>query len=926
MASQSIHLRNVLGNVAPSGLSDIERRLAFFQMSIELERKKEPDINNYHEYPINYKSEKLMVIDFPCNYQFNQLFNDNKDSQKTKWPKDLYIGLVVILDSKAYRLLNMTIAFEDFKDIDTEEELLPVPINNFEVNLREAAKLEMQPEQIDSLNNRLSAVNSFREILSLLKEIISPNIKLQNSIYLALSSKSIELSQIYSELNNVRLKNAIQSRNSLLYAFLTNAAIDNLIEDVNPDEIIRITDLDNFQLQAVVKALSSRISVITGPPGTGKTQVIENILANALLRGKKVLVASKNNKAVDNVKERFDIIDETGYFIRFGAKRFIEETTKPEMNRVASQISSIRNSDAEDQYNQYIRYYTYCVQQISKINQEFQRKLLLARELPTIASQIDAKKQRKQQLLNEHNQKLAFVEQSFNDIQNGKVVPANTINALSSKIKKQKNEISSKLSGFFGFWNKLTSNKKYASILLNIFEDFPCQLKEIIQERDIKSEVSEFRELADFTSYCDTILNVLNQVLAYHSSISKENSSYQRNDKSISNEILVLTNDFNKKKSIHDDIESRQSVLVSESNKLKKWIKENGKQIMRICIRHYLTQDGAQTAISNYKPYLSSNVWKSSEYKDYEHHCNRFLETIRMCSVTSLSAKNALPLTSELFDIVVIDEASQCDVASAIPLIMRAKQLVVIGDPQQLKHISAVKADEENAIRQHLGLAASPYLQYADCSLWDYCCNFISNTTNGMKEPLMLQCHYRCHPNIIAYANDMFYGSGSVGKLEICTRINKLKGDPQGIVIVNVVGRQTSDVVNINEQEARKAVDIACQVARQYPDVSIGIVTPFKHQAERINQLIPDQFVHRIDANTVHKYQGDEKDIMIYSLVVTDNSPDRKINWIDNSIPNLVNVAVTRAKSTLYVVCNENYIYSHSPANKPLGHLVRTKA
>ena len=923
MAAQSIHLRNVLGNVAPSSLTDIERRLAFFQMSIELERKKEPDINSYHQYPINYKSEKLMVIDFPCNSQFNQIFNDNKDSRKTKWPKDLYIGLVVILDSKAYRLLNMTIAFEDFKEIDTEEELLPVPINNFEVNLREAAKLEMQPEQIDTLNNRLSAVKSFGEILPLLREVISEDVKLQNSIYLALSSKSIELSQIYSELNNVRLKNAIQSQGSLLYAFLTNAAINNLIENINPDEIIRITDLDNFQLQAVVKALSSRISVITGPPGTGKTQVIENILANALLKGKKVLVASKNNKAVDNVKERFDIIDETGYFIRFGAKRFIEETTKPEMNRVASQISSIRKSDAEDQYNQYARYYAYCVQQIAKIHQELQRKLQLARELPTITSQIDAKSN---ELLSEHNQRLASVEQTYVDIQNAKAIPENTLNALSTKIRKQKNEISSKLCGFFGFWNKLTSKKKYASILLNIFEDFPYQLKAIIQARGIKSEVSQFKELTDFTSYCDTILNVLNRVLAYHSALSRENSSYQRNDKSVSNEILVLTNDFNKKKSIHDDIESRGVNLVFESVKLKEWIKDNGKQIMRLCIRHYLAQDGAQTAISNYKPYLSSNVWKPNEYSDFVRHCKRFLETIRLCSVTSLSAKNALPLTSEIFDMVIIDEASQCDVASAIPLIMRAKQLVVIGDPKQLKHISAVKADEENAIRQHLGLASSPYLQYADCSLWDYCNNFISKVSNGMKEPLMLQCHYRCHPNIIAYSNDVFYSGGNVGRLEVCTRTDKLKGDPQGIVIVDVAGKQTSDVVNINEQEARKAVDIACQVARQYPDVSIGIVTPFKHQAERINQLIPDQFARRIDANTVHKYQGDEKDIMIYSLVVTDNSPDRKINWIDNSIPNLVNVAVTRAKSTLYVVCNVKYIYSHSSANKPLGHLVRTKA
>jgi len=118
-------------------------------------------------------------------------------------------------------------------------------------------------------------------------------------------------------------------------------------------------------------------------------------------------------------------------------------------------------------------------------------------------------------------------------------------------------------------------------------------------------------------------------------------------------------------------------------------------------------------------------------------------------------------------------------------------------------------------------------------------------------------------------------------------------------------------------------VELAVKTASLYPDVSIGIVTPFKHQAERINQLIPNNLLQRIDANTVHKYQGDEKDVMIYSLVVTDNSPDRKIGWIDNIVPNLVNVAVTRAKSTLYVVCNVNYIKAHSTNYKPLGYLVR---
>ena len=64
--------------------------------------------------------------------------------------------------------------------------------------------------------------------------------------------------------------------------------------------------LNESQLAAVEQAFSAQISVIEGPPGTGKTQTILNILANILLRGKTVAVLSNNNAAVENVYEKLD--------------------------------------------------------------------------------------------------------------------------------------------------------------------------------------------------------------------------------------------------------------------------------------------------------------------------------------------------------------------------------------------------------------------------------------------------------------------------------------------------------------------------------------------------------------------------------------------------------------------------------------------
>src|SRR5690606_4362279 len=112
--------------------------------------------------------------------------------------------------------------------------------------------------------------------------------------------------------------------------------------------------------------------------------------------------------------------------------------------------------------------------------------------------------------------------------------------------------------------------------------------------------------------------------------------------------------------------------------------------------------NASQSHINNYRDYLPDNIpWRNEEMTAFSNATKNFLDVFNIISVTSLSAKASLPLSNELFDLVVIDEASQCDIASAIPLILRAKQLVVIGDPLQLKHITSLNKFEEEKIKEH---------------------------------------------------------------------------------------------------------------------------------------------------------------------------------------------------------------------------------
>ena len=188
---------------------------------------------------------------------------------------------------------------------------------------------------------------------------------------------------------------------------------------------------------------------------------------------------------------------------------------------------------------------------------------------------------------------------------------------------------------------------------------------------------------------------------------------------------------------------------------------------------------------------------------------------------------------------------------------------------------------------------------------------------------MTLENHYRCHHDIIGYSNHHFYSRFLDKPLNVKTDESRMTLPQKGVVVINIHGQQESENININRVEADRAVNLAKELCSLKADVSIGIVTPFRDQADYIKSRLGDSLRENVEVNTAHGFQGDEKDVIIYSLVITDNSPQRKVNWIDYIVPNLVNVAVTRARQTLYIVGNADYIKSVSPERNALGYLVR---
>ena len=285
---------------------------------------------------------------------------------------------------------------------------------------------------------------------------------------------------------------------------------------------------------------------------------------------------------------------------------------------------------------------------------------------------------------------------------------------------------------------------------------------------------------------------------------------------------------------------------------------------------------------------------------------SKVTELFACWAVTSLSARGRVPFEPGYFDLVVIDEASQCDIASALPLLYRAKRSVIIGDPQQLRHISALSKPRDSELQHKHGLVDTRVgWMYSVSSLYD-----IAASVVPQQSIVNLRDHHRSHSDIIEFSNRAFYE----GRLRVATRYQNLKrprnAEP-GVVWQDVRGKVTRPASGgaQNAQEAR-ALMAALEdllIKRDY-NGTVGVVTPFRAQAQLLQQLVEASdgltaVRERCEllVDTVHRFQGDERDVMFFSPVVSSDMPPGGLGFL-RSNGNLFNVAITRARGLLHVV------------------------
>jgi hypothetical protein len=293
---------------------------------------------------------------------------------------------------------------------------------------------------------------------------------------------------------------------------------------------------------------------------------------------------------------------------------------------------------------------------------------------------------------------------------------------------------------------------------------------------------------------------------------------------------------------------------------------------------------------------VASQVWHR-----YYQLAAKTAKALPCWAVTSLSARGRVPFKSGEFDLVVVDEASQCDIASAVPLLFRAKRAVVIGDPQQLRHISRLSPRHDQALMVKHDLLDNPG------PTWGYHANSLFDLAAAKASSVVvLRDHHRSHADIINFSNAFFYG----GRLRVATDYRRLR-QPDGPAIRWVTGNAVRPPTGgaVNQAEAAAVVEELRTIAivQRFP-CEIGVVTPFRAQANLIEELVArDDALAPMLANrsfiseTAHKFQGDERDLIVFSPVMSRGMPVSATGFL-KSQGNIFNVGITRARGALVVV------------------------
>lgn len=240
-----------------------------------------------------------------------------------------------------------------------------------------------------------------------------------------------------------------------------------------------------------------------------------------------------------------------------------------------------------------------------------------------------------------------------------------------------------------------------------------------------------------------------------------------------------------------------------------------------------------------------------------------------------------------IFDLLIMDEASQCSNAVALMPLSRSKRALLVGDQNQLQPV-VVMNEVKNAQLVHT---------FDIPSCYDYKHNSILSTLlkiDPLSKFILLHEHYRCNDKIINFSNQKYYDN----ELKLCSQLR------------NVDALKLIDVKSSFKNErntSREEVECIVQEIRQSNTRDIAVITPFRKQANLISRTLNELGMDYVKVGTIHTFQGDEKQKIILSSGISEGMQSGSYNWLKNN-QELLNVATTRAKENLVLITDVSQV------------------
>lgn len=576
----------------------------------------------------------------------------------------------------------------------------------------------------------------------------------------------------------------------------SRSALSNYIAETNPavrtsqEVLIYPFGCNESQKLAVETSLRNSISIVEGPPGTGKTQTILNIIANLILQNKTVAIVSNNNSAVFNVREK---LEKYGYGML---------------------VASLGNNENKASFFDNIE------EQI--VNPDFEISKEQLKEAKTEIEELDS-------ILStcfQYRNKLAILKVELSDAE----IEFNHIKAEQPLNPNVKSVLNKK------FFRKLDFNK----IL---------KLKDLLASIDLNRKLSLMNKLRLVLQYGLFNLNRIDQY--------REDLATYINHKFYELHIAK----------IEKDISDTENWLISnnEESNLNHFIEASKKVFNGMLFEKYSCLDKIEFNVKDYR----------KEFADFTRRYPVILSS-------TLSLNTSIP-KGYLFDYLIIDESSQVDIIKSAVCFSCCRNVVVVGDSMQLTHI-VDKQSQEVAEQIQTEYDISPAYDYVKQNILSSLKNLYGNDVKSV----LLREHYRCHPTIIRFCNKKYYNNNLV----VMTEENN---HPFRIIETSISGGRD----NHNQRQIDET-DFYIRENYSADYTKVGVIAPYRNHANILQKQLP----YGAEADTIHKYQGREKDVIIFNTV-----KNKIEEFIDN--PNLINVAVSRAVKEFIVV---------KPASMELPH------